>query len=441
MRRFVPALVIAAVAVAAVTAFPGYVRNESASVRAAALPTPAPLDRDYLERDRLVHFWEGAVAEHHYHDMLSPRVLSAQYLQRYREQGDMADVLRAERAAKLSLKVQPNANLGAESDLAAVYLTLHRFRESLAITNDIASYLPGDQGVRINIASLDLELGRYQEAKAIIDTLPPAAQATVAGETLLARWDELTGHLALAREVFERAAAWGNARFDDSAQQRAWFFFRSGELAFEAGDVDAALDDERRAVEILPTYGDALRASARFTCALHAWQDCLAFARRSAAITPYPETLGYEADAQEALGQAEDAAQTRDLIEAVERAGNAQRISDRLLAVYYADHRLHAGDAYAVARRELSVRDDIFTEDTLAWAAAMDGRWSEARSAIAKALRLHTENSLLDYHAGVIALRVGDRPAAKAFFASALALNPRFHPVFADRARAELASI
>jgi hypothetical protein len=33
----------------------------------------------------------------------------------------------------------------------------------------------------------------------------------------------------------------------------------------------------------------------------------------------------------------------------------------------------------------LKSRDDIFTEDTLAWAAAMDARWDEARAHIAKA--------------------------------------------------------
>jgi tetratricopeptide (TPR) repeat protein len=435
MRRTIPALIITAVALGAIAVFPSYVRTRSASVSASSLPTPAPLQRDYLERGQLIHFWEGAVAEHHYHDMMSPRILSGQYLQRYREQGDIDDVLRARRSAQLSLEVQPRANLGAESALAGVDLTLHRFREALALTKDIESYLPGDQDVRINEASLDLELGRYGEAKAIIDTLPAKTQATVAGETLLARWDELTGNLARARRTFERATAFGNARFDDGAQQRAWFYFRAGELAFEAGDNDAALEDERKAVDILPSYSDALRAAARFTCALHEWQPCLDFAQRSAAITPYPETLGYEADAQDALGEHGAAVQTRDLIGAVERIGNAQHISDRLLATYYADHRVHTDDAFAIARRELTVRDDIFTEDTLAWAAAMDGRWAEARVAITKALRFQTENSLLHYHAGVIALHFGDRAQAKQHFEQALALNPHFHQTFADQAR------
>ena len=87
------------------------------------------------------------------------------------------------------------------------------------------------------------------------------------------------------------------------------------------------------------------------------------------------------------------------------------------------------------------MRDDIFTEDTLAWAAAMDGKWNEARVAIAKAGRLGTENSLLQYHAGVIALHFGKRQEAKLHFERALALNPEFHPFYADAARSQLAAL
>ena len=156
---------------------------------------------------------------------------------------------------------------------------------------------------------------------------------------------------------------------------------------------------------------------------------------------PYPETLGYEEDADRALGDTPGAERIADLIVTIERIGNAQHISDRLLAIYYAEHRIRTADAYAIARRELSVRDDIFTEDTLAWAAAADGRWNEARTAAGKALRFDTENSLMQYHAGIIALHFGDRDGAKRRFQKALILNPSFHSVYADDARAQLARL
>jgi predicted Zn-dependent protease len=441
VRRISPSLVITAIALAAIAVWPAFRARDQAVAVASGLPTPAPVSREYLQRDEVIHFWEGAVAEHHYNDMMSPRMLAAQYLQRYKENGSIDDVLRAQRAAKQSLAVQPQGNVGGDMALASTELTLHHFREALALTQHAHQYLPGDEDMSIREASLNLELGRYAQAKSIIDRLSLKARSGIAGETLLARWDELTGKLAEARQTFAPAVAKGNAHVDDYAQGRAWFYVRASELAFEAGDNAEALRDGRTALDVFPHNVDALRALARYSCAQYAWSDCLDYARRSAEIIPYPETLGYEADAQRALGDEDGARQTGDLIAAVEKVGNAQHISDRLLAVYYADHQIHTAHAYAIARRELGVRDDIFTEDTLAWTAAMDGRWSDARVAMRKALRLGTQNSLLHYHAAVIALHFGERTEAQTHLQTALALNLNFSHLFAPKAREMLAEL
>jgi tetratricopeptide (TPR) repeat protein len=95
---------------------------------------------------------------------------------------------------------------------------------------------------------------------------------------------------------------------------RAWYHFRAGELAFNAGDVDRAIRDERDALEIFPTDNLALKDIAKFELAVHADRDALR-------IPPFTETLGYEADAQAALGDAAGAA-TRDVIFAIKRIGS-----------------------------------------------------------------------------------------------------------------------
>jgi predicted Zn-dependent protease len=439
--RLVLGCAAAAIVIVTVAAWPSYVRNGTAAAHAAG-PVPAAVNPDYVWRDKRIAFWERAVGEHHRGDMLSPATLSAEYLQRFREHGDVGDVLRALHDAWLSLRAQPRGNATAEVDLASAFLTLHRFRDALAVTRHVERYQPGDPAMKVREASLDLELGRYDRAARIIAALPPErGTGAIPGETLRTRYDELTGRLTRARERFARVAALEDSLYDEPAQQRAWFLFRSGELAFEAGDNDGALADEHTALERFPNYSEANRMLARIDCALHRWQDCLDEARASAAVIPYPEVLGYEVDAQRALGDAAGAAQTDDLIRTVERIGNAQRIADRLLAIYYDEHGERLADAYAIARRELAVRDDVFTDDTLAWAAALDGRWDEARTRSNAALRLGTQNSLLLYHAGVIALHFGDRATAKRRLTAALALNPSFHPFYAGDARTKLAAL
>ena len=106
--------------------------------------------------------------------------------------------------------------------------------------------------------------------------------------------------------------------------------------------------------------------------------------------------------------------------------------------MYLADHGYRPADAYAIARRELQVRDDVYAEDTLAWCAARAGQWDVARAAAAKALRFDTEDPRLHYHAGVIAEHFGDRTEAVRQYTRALALNPHFAAAGADDARARL---
>lgn len=444
MRKLSPsglvAVTIVLCAIVAVAVWPRYLDRSTNVAAAAALPTMAPVVADYEQRDKLVAFWEKAENEHHRGDMISPDHLAEQYLQRYRERMDIDDVLRAERAAKQSLVAQPRGNLPGELQLASIDLTLHRFHDALAITRHIESYDAGDPAMGVREASLDMEVGDYARAERRLDAVPEKARDD-GWRVVESRFLELTGHLAEARSLLATASAYQNASFDAPAESRAWYFFRQGEMAFEAGDDDAALGDEREAVTVFPNYADALRTLARIECARHDWQQCLTDAESSANIVPYPETLGYQADAQRALGNAADADRTADLIHTVGRLGDQQHITDRLLAIYYADHHLYPAEAYAIARNELKARDDIFTEDTLAWAAAMDGRWDEARAHIARATRYGTQNSLIDYHAGIIAAHFHERGAERADLRRALALNPTFHPAFADDARAKLAAL
>ncbi len=431
---------VTALSLVAIALWPTYIKHAENVAHAASLPTMAPITADYEQRDKMVAFWEGMARRNNPQDMLSPRQLAEQYLQRYRERGDIDDVLRAERFARLSLARQPRGNLSGGLELASAYLTLHRFREALAVTKYVEADDAGDDRMYGREASLDMELGNYGDARRKLDSVKVADRED-GWRVVESRYLELTGNLATARELLGTAAAYQNAVFDNLAQQRAWYFFREGEMAFEAGDNDAALADEAQALAIFPNDVDATRAAARFNCALQRWHDCLKNAIASANVIPYPETLGYEADAQRALGEPAAAKGTDELIRSVERIGNAQHISDRLLAIYYSEHHLYPEDAYAIAKRELAVRNDIFTEDTLAWAAAMDGRWNEARTSMRKAIRFDTENSLLQYHAGIIALHFGERAEARRRFERALALNAHFHAVYADDARAELAAL
>lgn len=427
------ALVLALLAAAAIAAWP-FAGAQRANARRSYV---APVLPDYVSRDRTVAFYEGRVRENR-SDQLSATMLAAQYMQRYRETQDVGDILRAVAQARRSLKLQPQNNAAADGVAASAYTALHLFRVAFRYERAAYREQPADSNAPAQIASLQMELGRYAGAKRNL-ALARSIRNTPTVMAVQARYDELTGDLPQAHLLLERAAEQTDQVLDNSAQGRAWYHFRSGELAFSSGDSDEAKRQERVALSEFPGFEMAYRALARFCWAAKEWRCALDAAVKGAAIIPEPETLGYEADAQRALGDAAGAAQTLQLIYAVERIGNAYHINDRLLAVYYCEHGIRLENAYRIALREVASRgDEIYAQDTLAWCAARNGEWTVAVRAAKKASRYGTQDPRIQFHAGMIALHEGDTARARRLLQAALALNPQFDPFYADLARATL---
>ncbi|GAC1591483.1 MAG: hypothetical protein NVS3B28_19360 [Candidatus Velthaea sp.] len=400
--------------------------------------SPAPVQSDYARRDLGIAFFESRYKKDPA-DMITPRRLSAEYLQRYREKGDIGDVLRAEAAAKTSLVALPRNNVAGDMALASADIALHRFAAAKVLTQHAYAADPSNPNVAMAIASIDLEMGQYDEAQRLIET--NAAKSDISTSVITSRWDEISGHLDEAQRLLVRAMHYADSIYEFPAERRAWFHFRLGELKYLGGDNAGAIASERDAIAIYPNDFYAWQALARIASADKRHDEAEAAAKTAAALVPSPEVLGILADEQTARGETQDAAASRAQIDAVEKLGNAQHVNDRLIAMYFADHNVRTSDAYAIAKRELAVRDDIYAEDTLAWCAAKAGRWDEARRAAQKALRFDTQDPRMQYHAGIIAQHAGDTAEAVKRFNRALALNRNFSATQADDARTRLEAL
>lgn len=429
-------IAIAAVALAAIVAWPFLGAQRVNASRAYV----APVLPDYRYRDKTIAFYERRVHEDP-QDQISAKLLAAQYMQRYRESLDVGDLLRSIAQAKRSLRLQPQNNSGADEIAASAYTALHLFRTALSYEEAAYADQPADSNAPAQIASLSMEIGDYAAARRYL-VIARRIKNTPTVLSVQARYDELTGHIVSARRLLQQGSEQTDEVVDNPAQGRAWYHFRAGELAFSAGDAEAAKQDERTAITQFPDFEMAYRALARFCWATEDWHCALDAAQRGAAIIPEPETLGYEADAQLALGDKAGSAQTQQLIFAVERIGNAYHINDRLLAVYYAEHGVHSDDAYHIAQREVRSRGkEIYAQDTLAWCAAMDGKWNVADGAARNATRYDTQDPRIQFHAGMIALHFGRAVEARRRLQAALELNSHFDPFYADLARTELARL
>jgi tetratricopeptide (TPR) repeat protein len=137
--------------------------------------------------------------------------------------------------------------------------------------------------------------------------------------------------------------------------------------------------------------------------------------------SPLCETAWLLGDARAAAGDAKGAE------EAYAAAVKAGRSGDpRTLALFWATKDREHDEAVRLAEEEKRVRDDIYTEDALAWALYRADKISDARAASDKATALGTREAALLYHAGAIRIAAGDKAAGMKLVHEALALNPGF---------------
>ena len=394
---------------------------------------------DYLQRSQIIRTYERQV--HQSPDSaLFLRLLADQYLKRFREVGDVEDLLRAEQAARRSLTLQPRNNGVSSMLLASSLLAQHRFREALQVVTDAQSLVGDHSSFALLRASIQMELGNYEAAHQLLQAF--VNESSDSGyNAVAARYLELTGNLGSARQLLDEAMEQMDSFYTTSAETRAWFHVRNGDLAFLAGDFASSEQRYREALDLFPLHVPAFTGLARLYAAQHRWQDALNVASQGVELMPMVETLLYKADAQQALGDQKAAEETEALIEVVAYLSKVKGIYDRALAVYYIEHGIHLPEALQIARREVAVRDDIYAEDTLAWAAAANGQWLEAQQAVQRATRYGTEDALLQFHAGMIALHLGNREEAINRLTQAVSLNPQFHHKYADEARQVLTQI
>jgi tetratricopeptide (TPR) repeat protein len=391
---------------------------------------------DYAQRDMIIQSYEEQLRQTP-DSFLSLQLLAAQYLRRFRERADLEDLQRVEVAAHRSLALQPQNNTTAELLLSSTLLSQHRFQEAAMVISQSHQRNPQAATVATLNGSIQMELGNYEVAQSLLKV-----QSNDAGQgAVIARYLELTGHLDQARSQLDSAMQEVDRFYTNPAETRAWFHVRSGDLAFAAGDLRVAEQRYREALKLFPSDIAAFTGLSRLYASQHRWQAALAAANQGIEQVPLVETLGYKADAQRALGDPNGAADTEAMIDVVAQLSQVKGIYDRALAIYYIEHDTHLPEALAIARREVQIRDDIYAEDTLAWAAAANEQWQEAEDAAQRSGRYSTEDALLQYHQGVIAQQCGHPESAIKHLQKALHQNPQFHPRYSEDARVRLSQL
>jgi tetratricopeptide (TPR) repeat protein len=361
--------------------------------------------------------------------------LARLYMQRGRETGNYADVVRAESAARTSLQHRTAHNATAAQILAASLLSEHRFNEALNIEHDLLLSDPTRIGYRAAYGEMAFELGQYDIARAAFDSLRSHAN-DLSVAPRLARWEEIEGRTTSARHWLRVTRDESLKRPDLPQEQRAWIWLRSGDLELRAGRPDVAAFDYQQGLAAHPDDYRVLAAIAHLDAVRHEWREAIAAGERAIVSNLDPATLGTLSDAFAAVGDSANAAEYARVMEvAVSRQPGSYH---RAWSLFLLDHGKRVPEVLGKARAELASRHDIYGWDVLAWALYRSGRIPEAESAMTHALAEGTQDAMLFFHAGMIERAAGHPEAARSYLARALTVNPFFHPTQPDSARVVL---
>jgi len=347
--------------------------------------------------------------------------LGGLYLQRSRETGDPSDALRAEAAARRSIRNRDSRNDAAAQVLSASLLAQHRFDQALAVARTLRDRNPDVPSLRAAVGEIQMELGQYDSARVSFDSLGASTQ-DLSVAPRLARWAEIEGRTGEARSLMRAALRTALATTHLPREQLAWFWLRNGDLDLRSGKYTQADSEYRAGLAAHPDDYRLLAATARLAAARHEWRAAIAAGEQAIATSLDPATLGILSDAYAASGDsAKSGEYARALDVAVLRQPGAYH---RAWSLFLLDHRRHVAGVYRKVLAELRTRRDIYGYDLLAWALHAQGRDVEAKAAMAHALAQGTRDAQLFFHAAVIERALGDETAASELFARARTLQP-----------------
>jgi tetratricopeptide (TPR) repeat protein len=362
--------------------------------------------------------------------------LGSAFFQKARETGDITFYDLAEQTLKKALALAPQDFRAADAlvHMALVYMGEHRFSDALAYSQKAIGTGSGNLAAFAIEGDAYTDMGDYDEAATAYSTVQSLGRV-ISSPLMLAYMSDsrvaylcyLRGDSAKAIQLMKSAIA-AALQTHVPRENLAWLYFELGERYFQTGDLEDADLSYERGITADPNHYRSLAGLAKVRAAQGKLEESIQLYQRSIAIIPFPVYVAELGDIYKKAGRAHEAQQQYDLVEYIGHLSKLNQVlANRELAQFYADQGIKLPEALELARKELEVRHDIYTWDTLAWALYRNGRFEEAAEAIHKALGLHTNDSLLLFHAGMIYHSLAQDSDAEDFLGRALKANPHFH--------------
>jgi len=371
--------------------------------------------------------------------------LGAAYFQRARETGDVSDYQLAEQSLTKSLDLV-SADFSADAALgtmAEVCMGEHRFADALTYAQKALSLGTGDVSPFAIVGDAYADMGEYHKAGAAYGRLTPrdmtlSPRAAYARDSRVSYLKFIAGDTPGAISLMKTAVTEG-VEAQLPSENLAWLYYELGEYETQAGDSASADAAYMTALSTHPGDYRALAALGKLRANNGRYAEAIELYQKAIAVVPMPVFVAELGDLYAKSGNRAEAQKQYALVEYIGLLGHINQVlHNRDLAIFYADHDMKLAESLGLAQKELEVRHDVYTWDGVAWALYKNGKLKEAAKASEQAMRFGTRDSLLLFHAGMIAKRLGQREQAGNDLKEALQINPHFHLLYADTAQQQL---
>ena len=368
-------------------------------------------------------------------DWRSYASLGLAYVQQARITADPSFYPKAQAALMRSLSLEASDNFEGMVGMGALALARHDFAGARRWGERAQHVNPYNGNVYGVIGDAQVELGRYQDAfdtfQKMVNTLPDTASYARVSYARELQGD-VPGAIVAMREALTAAGTHEDA---------AWASYQLGELYFNSGRLQSAERYYREGTQASQTYIPPHAGLAKVAWAKGRTDQAIRGYQWVVQRYPAPEYVIALGDLYRVSGQPDKARQGYQLVHVEEKLFQANGVNiDLEVALFDSDH----GDPAAglkAARAEWDRRHSIHVADALGWALHQNGDDREAARYASFALHLGTRNATFMFHEGMIQLALGNRDAARALLAKAIATNPHFSILYAPVAAKALAQL
>lgn len=349
-----------------------------------------------VSAEKEMEFWTGR-NERNGKDEVSLAKLASLYAARFKEKGDVLDILKSDSLYKIMLSKTPFSKAGIYQALATNSISQHQFRRAKQYIEEALKIGDKQATSKLILADVTLELGNYNRTKNILNEF--VNKNSFAYLIRLSKLKDHEGHLDSAIMIMEKA----QDRIKGNKALSCWTLSNLADLYGHAGRITEAYETYLKVLKINPEYHYALKGIAwvalshdrKTTEARHIIEALDSRKRMPEAHLMLAQVAGLEDDVKEKKEQLKKFMQMVDL-------PAYRRMYNKYIALIEADEFNNPERCIAIAKEEIANRPTPQSYDLLEWGYYRQGNYSKALSIANRFVSDQTYEPEALYHLGMI---------------------------------------